>query len=95
MKTITASTPLAERRFQDTAVTYANRPRKFDTNLQGGEIRIKTSVDNGVSYQDKVIIDGSQPELLAGTLDTKDRLIEIECTGSAVFVFLGDVLYGD
>ncbi|MEN3158310.1 hypothetical protein ABC502_07995 [Alkalimonas sp. NCh-2] len=82
MKTITASTPVAERRFHDLDAFYL-RGRNISARPGSGECRIKVSHDDGATYDAVNVISG-QPE--AGTIRTYDLKIEFECTADAVLV---------
>lgn len=94
--TIDASTPVGERRIADTATLFRQRPRLYDANPGAGSVLIKTSVDGGLTYQTKFVLEADGDYALAGDMQTYQRLIEIECTGDATFTWVNaPVLYGD
>lgn len=85
MFTITAATPLAQRRLKDFEPKYKDKPRSISVLPGTGEVRIKVSHDAGQTYNTQKTFTSADTEK-AGTITTFGLYIEIECTGTAVAV---------
>lgn len=81
-KRITSATPAAARRIHDISEKYLTG-RNISAKPGAGEVRIKISHDNGVTFDTVETING---QTKAGNLGTYDLMMEFECTGNAVMV---------
>ena len=77
---INASTPVAQRRFNDRTQT---NQRSLICKPGTGEVRIKVSQDQGQTYETVETINNDS-EVKNFNVRTFDQRIEIECTGNAI-----------
>lgn len=85
---ITATTIQSNRRFFDNDEYYNGRGRKLDMRLNGGTVILKTSIDDGATYQAVMTYSGADP-VIPEAFDSYNVRYEIECTGNAVCRLLG------